>query len=86
MLGHITSLAISSDNKYIVSGGSDLAIKLFDFERRNFICGFYNCHKCTRKLYITVANLLNSGTKDSESYARQPVYRVSRRGRQRQLL
>ncbi len=45
-LGEIYSLAISSDNKYVVSGGADdNSVKLFDLENKNELFYFKNVHQ-----------------------------------------
>jgi len=44
------SVAISNDNKYVISGSGDKSIKIFDFETKQEIYNIENAHE--RKLFI----------------------------------
>lgn len=44
LIGSITSVAISSDNKFIISGSHDRSIKIFDFHTKEEIHHFQKVH------------------------------------------
>ncbi len=45
ILAYVTSVQISSDNKYIVSGSDDKSIKIFDFASKQEIHRFKKVHR-----------------------------------------
>lgn len=46
-LGDVLSLAVTPDGRHIVSGSSDLCIKIFDIEAKKEVHNFKNVHEGT---------------------------------------
>jgi len=44
-LGSITSVAVTSDNRYVISGSEDKSIKVFDLQTKQQVHHFENAHK-----------------------------------------
>ena len=45
LLDIITSVTVTSDNKYIISGSHDTFIKMFDLQTKQLVHHFENAHK-----------------------------------------
>jgi len=44
-LGAITSMAVTSDNRFLISGSEDKSIKVFDLPTKQLVHHFENAHK-----------------------------------------
>ncbi len=51
-LGPINAVAISHDNKYIISGSSDKCIKIYDLAERQEIYSFNDVHEGNLTLFL----------------------------------
>ena len=45
LLGGVHSLAVTSDNKFLISGSQDMSIKIFDLQTKELVHHFENAHK-----------------------------------------
>ena len=44
MLGHVTGICVTSDNKYVVTCSRDKSLKLFKFPSMEQVQHLQNCH------------------------------------------